>query len=155
MANDYDQHSSFTAILKNLDWPSLEHRLILMYKIVHNLVGRGNPIYNSHPSRLAHQGRSQLHLQIQDLHFVIATQKFILPSHNTPLELSWHCWELIIGHLQEPYSLLWSVVCVSAHQRDIPHFLSINQSLFAQICNKMTIVVQITPWAGQQGSQWH
>ena len=32
---------------------------------------------------------------------------------------------------------------------------SINQSLFAQICNKMTIVVQSTPWAGQQGSQWH
>jgi len=22
--NDYDQHSSFTAILKNLDWPSFE-----------------------------------------------------------------------------------------------------------------------------------
>ena len=43
VANDYDQHSSVTAILKNLDWPSLEHRrrnqrLILMNKIVHNLV---------------------------------------------------------------------------------------------------------------------
>jgi len=34
-------------------------------------------------------------------------------------------------------------------------YQSINQSLFAQICNKMTIVVQSTPWAAQQGSQWH
>jgi len=42
VANDYDQHSSVTAILKNY-WPSLEHRRqnqrpILMYNIVHNIV---------------------------------------------------------------------------------------------------------------------
>jgi len=43
VANDYYQNSSVTAIVKNLDWSSLEHRrqnqrLILTYKIVHNLV---------------------------------------------------------------------------------------------------------------------
>ena len=26
VANDYDQHSSVTAVLKNLDWPFLKHR---------------------------------------------------------------------------------------------------------------------------------
>ena len=58
-----------------------------MYKIVRNLVAIPSTDYISHPSRLVHQDKSQLHVQ-EHIYFVIATQEFILPSYNIPLELS-------------------------------------------------------------------
>jgi len=45
--------------------------------------------------------------------------------------------------------------------RRLKHFISyvqsINQSIFIllKFARTMTIIVQSTPWAGQQGSQWH
>jgi len=58
----------------------------------------GNPIYISYPSRLTHQGKSQLQIQ-EHIYFVIATHEVILPSYNTPPELSeyGHCYRDLLS----------------------------------------------------------
>ena len=60
---NYDCHSSVTAMLQDLEWPTLQYRrkrarLILFYKSLHNLIALAIPSYyipNNHQSRLHHQ----------------------------------------------------------------------------------------------------
>ena len=57
---DYDYHSSVSAMLQDLNWPTLQYRrqrarLSLFYKSLHNLIALEIPPYyipNNHLSRL-------------------------------------------------------------------------------------------------------